>query len=149
MLFRSWPTLLFVIFLTSPTRDALVELVGLRGNAFLLPFLLLGGRLGERDVKDLALYCALLNLGAVGLGAAEFVLGIERFYPLNEATEIIYRSRDLVGRTAHRIPGSFVNAHAFAGTLATTLPLVLGAWSQRHERRWMSPLLAKIGRAHV
>lgn len=137
-----WPTLLFVIFLMFPTGDPLVELVGLRGNAFLLPFLLLGGRLGDKDIRHLAIYCAILNLGAVGLGVAEFVLGIERFYPVNEATEIIYRSRDLVGRSAHRIPGSFVNAHAFAGTLATTLPLVLGAWSQRHERRWVGPLLA-------
>ena len=138
----AWPTFLFVVFLVFPDNDPAVELVGLRANVFLLPFLLLGGRLDTEDIKDVAIFCALLNLGAVALGAAEFVLGIERFYPLNETTEIIYRSQDLLGNTAHRIPGSFVNAHAFAGTLASTLPLILGAWSQRHERRWVGPVLA-------
>ena len=137
-----WPTFLFVIFLVFPNNDPAVELVGLRANAFLLPFLLLGGRLDADDITDVAIFCAVLNLGAVALGAAEFVLGIERFYPMNETTEIIYRSRDLLGNTAHRIPGTFVNAHAFAGTLASTLPLVLGAWAQPHARRWVGPLLA-------
>jgi len=137
-----WPTLLFVIFLVFPNDEPAVELVGLRANVFLLPFLLLGGRLDADDIRDVAIFCAVLNLGAVALGAAEFVLGIERFYPMNETTEIIYRSHDLLDNTAHRIPGSFVNAHAFAGTLAVTLPLILGAWSQPHERRWAGPLLA-------
>ncbi len=136
------PAVLFAIFLVTPSREPLVELVGLRGNVFLIPFLILGGRLTGRDIRDIAIYCAVLNLGAVALGAAEFAFGIERFYPLNETTEIIYRSRDLVGYTAHRIPGSFVNAHAFAGTMATTLPLVLGAWAQPDNRRWIGPLLA-------
>jgi hypothetical protein len=137
-----WPTVLFLIFLLFPAKEPLVELVGLRANVFLLPFLLFGGRLSESEVKGVALYCAALNLGAVVLGGVEFVLGIERFYPFNETTEIIYRSRDLVGYTAHRIPASFVNAHAFAGTMAATLPLLLGAWAQDHERRWMGPVLA-------
>ncbi|MEQ1872021.1 MAG: O-antigen ligase family protein, partial [Vicinamibacterales bacterium] len=44
--------------------------------------------------------------------------------------------------TAHRIPASFVNAHAFAGTMVTTLVLLIGAWSQPHERRWIGPLMA-------
>lgn len=137
-----WPTFLFVIFLLFPNNDPAVELVGLRANVFLLPFLLLGGRLHDEDVQDVAIFCAVLNLGAVALGGAEFMLGIERFYPMNETTEIIYRSHDLLDNTAHRIPGSFVNAHAFAGTLATTLPFILGAWSQPQERRWAGPLLA-------
>ena len=144
-----WPALLFVIFLVFPKSDPLVELVGLRANIFLLPFLLLGARLDADDVRDLALYIAVLNLGAVGVGAAEFMFGIERFYPLNETTELIYRSHDLVGYTAHRIPGTFVNAHAFAGTLATSLPFVLGAWTQPQTRRWAGPILGAAGVASL
>lgn len=140
-----WPTFLFVVFLVFPNNDPAVELVGLRANVFLLPFLLLGARLHADDIMDIAIFCGVLNLGAVALGGAEFLLGIERFYPMNETTEIIYRSHDLLDNTAHRIPGSFVNAHAFAGTLATTLPFVLGAWSQPNQRRWIGPLLAGAG----
>lgn len=137
-----WPTLLFVIFLVFPNTEPLVELVGLRANVFLLPFLLFGGRLTDKDMRHIAVFIGVLNLAAVGLAGGEFFLGIERFYPRNEITEIIYRSNDLVGYTAHRIPASFVNAHAFAGTMVTTLVLLIGAWSQPHERRWIGPLMA-------
>ena len=135
----AWPTLLFVVF---PSKNPMVELVGLRANMFLLPFLLFGARLSDDDLKDIGLYMAALNIAAVAFGAVEFFVGIERFFPLNEATEIIYRSRDLVEHSAYRIPSSFVNAHAFAGTLAMTLPLMLGSWSQVQERRWAGPLLS-------
>lgn len=135
----AWPTLLFVLF---PSQNPMVELVGLRANMFLLPFLLFGARLSDDDLKGIALYMAALNIAAVALGAVEFVVGIERFFPLNEATELIYKSRDLVEHSAYRIPSSFVNAHAFAGTLAMTLPLLLGGWSQVHGRKWAGPLLS-------
>ena len=123
----AWPTLLFFIF---PSDSPLVELVGLRANVFLLPFLLLGARLTDDDISWLAFGLAALNLGAVGLGIVEFFVGIEPFFPLNEVTDIIYRSKDVVGWSAHRIPSSFSSAHAFAGTLVMTLPLLIGAWVQ-------------------
>jgi hypothetical protein len=135
----TWPTLLFIL---SPSPEPLVELVGLRANIFLLPFLLLGARLSYDDVGDLALYLAVLNLGAVGLATLEFFIGLAPFFPVNEVTEIIYKSKDLVGRTAYRIPSSFSSAHAFAGTLVMTLPLLVGAWSQHRGERWQTPLLA-------
>jgi hypothetical protein len=138
----AWPAVLFAIFLLFPAREPLVEMVGLRANVFLLPFLFLGGRLTGKDIVRLAIYVAVLNLAVVGIAAAEFSLGLERFYPRNEATEIIYRSNDLLGYTAYRIPATFVNAHAFAGTMATSLVFLLGAWSQPHTRRWVAPLLA-------
>jgi hypothetical protein len=122
-----WPTLLFFLF---PGDSPLVELVGLRANVFLLPFLFLGARLNDDDLYWLAVRFALLNLAAVGLGVAEFFIGIEPFFPHNDVTDIIYRSRDLVGWTAHRIPSSFSSAHAFAGTMVITLPLLIGAWAQ-------------------
>jgi hypothetical protein len=136
----AWPTLLFFMF---PSDSPLVELVGLRANVFLLPFLLLGTRLTDEDVGWLAFGLACLNLGAVSIGVMEYFLGIERFYPLNEVTDIIYRSKDLVGWTAHRIPATFSSAHAFAGTLVMTMPLLIGAWVQSSkEAGWHRRLIA-------
>ena len=135
----AWPTLLFIAF---PTNTPLVELVGLRANIFLLPFLFLGARLTSEDLSDMVLVLAAFNLAVVAVGVAEFFVGIEPFYPVNEVTEIIYKSKDLVGRTAYRIPATFSSAHAFAGTLVMTLPLLVGSWSQPHRHRWDGLLLA-------
>lgn len=133
-----WPVLVFVAF---PTSYPLVELVGLRANIFLLPFILLGARLEAEDVEGLAVFLAVLNLGAVALGTIEFFVGLEPFFPRNEVTEIIYKSRDLVGHTAYRIPSSFSSAHAFAGTMVMTLPLLVGTWARHHGERWRTTLL--------
>ena len=121
----AWPALLFFLF---PTDSPLVELVGLRANIFLLPFLLLGTRLTRTTSSGWRWALAALNVAAVGVGVAEFFLGIQPFYPQNEVTDIIYRSKDLVGWTAHRIPATFSSAHAFAGTMVMTLPLLIGCW---------------------
>ena len=134
-----WPVLLFIAF---PTDNPLVQAVGLRANVFLLPFLLLGARLSNDDVRDLGRYLAVLNLAAVGLATVEFFVGIEPFYPMNEVTDIIYRSRDLVGRTAYRIPACFSSAHAFAGTMTMTLPVMIGAWKQKHDWKYEGAFLA-------
>ena len=139
VMLMAWPTLLFIAF---PSTTPLVELVGLRANIFLLPFLLLGARLSSQDLEDVALVLGVFNLAVVGVGVVEFFVGIEAFYPINEVTEIIYKSKDLVGRTVYRIPATFSSAHAFAGTLVMTLPLLVGAWSQPHRQRWHGPLLA-------
>ena len=133
-----WPTLLFFMF---PSDAPLVELVGLRANIFLLPFLLLGTRLTSEDVLWLAGAITWLNLAVVAVGVVEFFFGIELFYPRNEVTDLIYKSKDLVGRTAHRIPATFSSAHAFAGTLVMTLPLLIGAWVQDNAERWKHRML--------
>ena len=44
----------------------LLQAVGLRANVFLLPFLLFGARLTNDDLKDLALFLAVLNLARGG-----------------------------------------------------------------------------------
>jgi hypothetical protein len=87
-----------------------------------------------------------LNIAALALAMVEFTIGIEPFFPRNEITEIIYKSRDLVGWTAYRIPSSFSSSHAFAGTLVATLPVLIGAWTQPDVRRSESYLFpAAIG----
>lgn len=140
VLLVAWPTLLFFAF---PSDTPLVELVGLRANVFLLPFLLLGTRLSTDDLYWLARSLAVLNLVVVGVGVLEFFVGIEPFYPRNEVTELIYRSKDLIERTAHRIPATFSSAHAFAGTMVMTMPLLIGAWTvATHQKQWHATLFA-------
>lgn len=128
-----WPLLLFVFF---RRQDFLIELVGLRANVFLLPFMVIGARLRGNDLRRLALALAILDIAACAFGLAQYYFGIQPFLPENEATELIYRSHDLVGYTQHRIPSSFINAHAFAGTLVLTLPFIGGAWLQRRRHTW-------------
>lgn len=133
----AWPFLLLAI----PRQDPLVQLVGFRGNAFLLPFLLLGAQLSDDRKYRLALWCAVLNVLVFFVAAAEFSFGIEAFFPRSEVTRIIYMSNDVGEKLAYRIPGTFGNAHAFGGTMVTTLPLLLGAWLQDDRPRTHKVLL--------
>lgn len=126
----AWPSLLLLL----PIQDPVVQLVGLRAHVFLLPFLFLGARLHPFQIHRLALWLAGLNLVAFGFAVAEFTLGVDRFYPRNAATDLIYRSRDvqtggLAG--AFRIPAIFGNAHLYGATMVITLPFLLGLWLQR------------------
>jgi hypothetical protein len=132
-----------------PLQHPLIQLVGLRGNAFLLPFLLVGERLGRPDARRLALWIAALNLVALGFASAEYFRGVPAFYPKNAVTEIIYKSNDVAGYTAYRIPATFVTAHAFAGTMVGSLPWLLGAWFQPGNRGWQHALLASAVAASV
>lgn len=149
ILLIAWPALLFFV----PVQDYAVQLVGLRGNTFLLPFILLGARLRSADVKKLALAFAALNVMAFAVAVAEYSLGIERFFPRNQVTELIYISsvdEDYTNPNRDqslRIPSTFTGAHAYAGMMVLTLPLLLGAWFRGGERRlWHRNLLgAAIG----
>jgi hypothetical protein len=131
-----------------PIQHMLIQLVGLRGNAFLVPFLLVGARLTGDDARRLSAWLALLNLMALAFAAAEFVLGVPRFFPENAVTDIIYRSKDLAGNTAYRIPACFANAHGYAGTMVMTVPWLVGAWMQPRRPTWQGYLLlAGLGAA--
>ena len=123
-----WPMVLFLI----PFQDPLIQLVGLRGNIFLLPFLLIGARLGREELLRLALGVAVLNLLAFLMAGVEFFIGVERFFPVNAVTQIIYASK-VANYTAYRIPSFFTSAHAYAGTMVMTIPLLLGAFVQKHH----------------
>src|SRR4051812_24555508 len=135
-----WPLLLFVAF---PSSTPLVEAVGLRANVFLLPFLLMGARLDGDDLRGITRFIGLLNIVAFGFAVAEYYMGIMAFFPKNEVTEIIYKSHDLLEQTAFRIPATFSSAHAYAGTMAVTLPLLIGGWAQQPDksRSWSAYLL--------
>lgn len=129
-LLMGWPFLLFFV----PTQDYAVQLVGLRGNTFMLPFILLGARLSGDEVRRLALAFAALNLIAFGFAAAEYVGGVERFYPQNQVTELIYKSAvddnymNPNRSQALRIPSTFTGAHAYAGMMVLTFAYLFGVW---------------------
>ena len=134
----AWPFLLMAI----PQQDPLVQLVGFRGNAFLLPFVLLGSQLTDEGKYSLALWCAALNVVAFVFAAAEFQLGVAAFFPRNAVTAIIYMSNDVGAQQNYRIPATFGNAHAYGGTMVMTLPLILGAWLKPAKRTSVGILLA-------
>lgn len=129
----AWPLILFLF----PVQEYAVQVVGLRGNVFLLPFILLGSRLKDEDVKKLALAFAVLNLIAFGFACAEYVFGVERFFPRNQVTELIYKSvvDERYGNPdrseALRIPSIFTGAHAYAGMMVMTFCFIFGAWAQK------------------
>src|SRR6266581_7809093 len=58
-----WPLLLFFV----PTQDWLIQLVGLRGALFFVPFLLIGARMEEEDFDTVAMGAAVLNIAALGI----------------------------------------------------------------------------------
>jgi len=146
ILLIGWPVLVSLV----PIQHPLIQAVGLRGNVFFVPFLLLGASLDEQQVDRLATWLAVLNLGALVFAAAEYFKGVEPFYPLSPVTEIIYRSKDVSGFTAHRIPACFANSASYGGVMAATIPWLVGAWIQPEQgigKRWL--LAAGIAAAIV
>ena len=121
----AWPCLVCLL----PFQPLMVSLVGLRGNIFFLPVLLIGSRLKNEDLREFIFGVAVLNLVALGFGIAEYFRGIEPYFPRSEVTAIMYASGDVAG--GHfRIPSIFTSAHAYAGTMVCTIPYLFGAWSQ-------------------
>ena len=126
----AWPILLFMI----PNQDFSVRLLGLRANILLLPFMIVGARLSDKEKYDLAMLLAILNLGVFVIAIAEFFMGVESFFPHNQVSELVYLSKDVAGYSAYRIPSTFIGSHAYAGTMVMSLPLLIGALHQTNRR---------------
>lgn len=121
-----WPLFLFFV----PVQHFLIQAVGLRGNVLFMPLALFGAWLGETGRRGMALTLSAMNLMALAFASAEFSMGVEAFFPRNEATEIIYKSQDIAG-DHFRIPATFANAHSYGGTMTLSLPWILGGLFQR------------------
>lgn len=121
VLLVAWPLLVATV----PVNDYLVQLVALRGTVWFLPVLLIATRLTAADLTTLARGAGVLNLGAIAVGLYEFQNGIEAVFPRNAVTDIMYRSGDVAGNTAFRIPSTFLSAHSYGGAMLFTLPLCL------------------------
>jgi hypothetical protein len=128
-----WPLLIMLL----PLQPPLIQLVGLRGQIFFIPFILGGAMLDGSDMRKIAFGLALLSLIEIVFALAEAQLGVPYFYPMNAIDDIIYKSIDVaVGATTtvFRIPGTFVQAAVFGGSMAAALPLLLGAMIQERRR---------------
>ena len=119
-----------------PMQPMLVQLVGLRGNAWFLPFMMLGAFLTREEARRLALGLAALNLLAFAFAIAEYLTDVTLFFPENDATRIVYLSNDVAGYTAYRIPATFITAGMYGGVMTSTLPWLLGAIFLPRNRRW-------------
>lgn len=142
LLLIGWPILL--VFL--PFQPLLISLVGLRGHVLFIPVLVLGARLKDKGVKELAAGLGALNLVAAGFATAEYYLGVPRFYPLSPVTAIIYASGDVAGGY-FRIPSIFTSAHAYGGMMVATLPYLLALWEAAQSRLPRLLAVAGIGAA--
>ncbi len=142
---RSWMEVLMLwamVIFFFPAQELIIRIVGLRPSIFFLPFLLLGARLLPGERYKLGLWLAALNLMALGFAIAEFLISVPAFFPRNQMTRIIYASKDVLGaNTAYRIPSCFANAHAYGGTMVSTVPFIAGAFLQKHRRQWHLHLL--------
>lgn len=117
----AWPALLSII----PVNHLLIQLVALRSTVWFLPVLLIATKLGSRDLNVIARSLAILNLAALAGGLYVYQNGVESLYPKNSVTEIIYKSDD-AGGGHHRVPSTFLSAHAYGGTMLFTLPFLFG-----------------------
>jgi hypothetical protein len=137
-----WPVLLMLM----PFQTFLVSLVGLRGSILFLPMMLAGSRLRGNDLRQLTFGFAALNLVALTFGVAEYFMGIERFFPENAATILIYGSMDVAGGFS-RIPAIFTTAHLYGGTMAVSVPYLIAGWENAKTRNMRWFMLAGIAAA--
>ena len=121
ILLFGWPIMMALV----PLQHYLVQMVGLRGNIFWLPMLLVGAMMDSKSRDFLGYTLAILNIVAFGFAVAEYFLGVETFVPDNEVTKIVYMSNDISGGHL-RIPSIFNNAHSYAGAMVASMPWVLG-----------------------
>jgi hypothetical protein len=134
------PGLMFLV----PLQHPLVQLVGLRAAVLFLPLVLVGARATRADLERLGQWLVVLNLCAVAIGTVEYFVGVERFFPRNEVTRIIYASRDVGAGGALRIPATFSSAHAFGGVMVATLPFVAAAAAAATGRRLVLVAIAGV-----
>ncbi len=133
-----WCILLVVL----PFQPLAVSLVGLRGNIFFLPILILGSRIKDEDLVQISCGMAVLNLVALYFAWAEYFTSVQRFYPASSVTSIIYASGDVAGGHL-RIPAIFSSAHAYGGSMVASLPYLIGFWDRCETLR--ARLLALAG----
>lgn len=132
----AWPLFMAIV----PMQHYLVQIVGLRGNIFWIPMLLIGALLDKTGIYLISLTLAICNLIAVGFAAGEYFLGVEQFLPENEVTQIVYNSNDIAGGHK-RIPSIFTNAHTYAGAMIASIPWILGNFLEGASFRSVSKSL--------
>jgi hypothetical protein len=147
LLLVGWP---FIVILLSPFLDAqhfFIQIVGLRTAILFAPLLLIGDVATDDDFRLLGSWAGWCVVGASAFTVGELVMGLERFYPMNEVTKILYSSNDIAGGY-YRLPASFTSAHAYGGTMVGVLPLLLGNLEVKGGNRFaalVTTALASLG----
>lgn len=132
-----------------PFQPALVVLVGIRYSLFFLPVMLLGTRLTDVDLRTLSRGVAVLNIVTLCIAMAEFRFGIERFYPHNSLTTLIYMMHD-AGGDGYRIPGTFSSPAAYGTTMLFSLALLFGRLGmERKNSFWQRIVIAGLAAAYL
>jgi hypothetical protein len=117
-----------LLILLSPFFDGqplVIQLLGLRPAMFFVPVLLVGAYFSEREWLDLSRWTAWLALATAVFATAELILGVERFFPMNHASTLIYAAHDIGPGSGLRIPSTFLSAHAYSGTMVGMIPILL------------------------
>jgi len=147
---RLWVRVLMVwplcTMLLSPFFDAqhfFIQLVGLRVAILLLPLMAIGAKMTEEELDSLGTWVLWLNAVAFLFAVAELVIGVEPFFPRNAVTIILYMSNDVGADRALRIPSIFNTAHAYAGTMLLSLPLLVRRW-ERRSSTWSRVLTGAV-----
>jgi hypothetical protein len=78
----------------------------------------------------------------MGFALAEYGQGVPRYFPFSAVTLIIYSSADVAGGY-FRIPAMFTSAHAYGGTMISSLPFIIGLWGMAKSR--VTRMIAVLG----
>lgn len=130
LLLLLWPLTYFALgFFFS--QHPLIQLLGLRAAIWFVPFIFIGAQFTSNDIRTMAIALAGLNLVSFGFALAQYIFGVEMFFPRNSVTEIIYNSKDIAGFTAYRIPATFSSSAAYGGYLVASFPVIVANYSRR------------------
>ena len=134
-----WPVVAMGLSAFTGGQHIFVQLVGLRSAVLVLPLFIIGARLEAAEFRELVLWIVVLNVIALGFACAELMLGVDRFFPENEVTQLIFRSND-VGEGGLRIPSTFNTAHAYGGTMLLSLPFLISLIAEKKGGRILGML---------
>ena len=140
-----------LLILLSPFLDGqplLVQLLGLRTAMYFVPVLLIGAYLSEAEWLEVSTWAAWLAMICAGFGAAELLLGVERFIPDNPASALIYAAHDVGEGSGLRIPSTFPSGHAYSLSMVGFIPILLRRFqADRTSRASLLLTWASLGAA--
>jgi hypothetical protein len=121
----AFPALLIVLSPFIDAQPVLIQLLGLRPILLFLPLLLVGAFVTPSEIRRLGGWTIGVVIGTGVIAVAQYVYGVEPFFPVNDASRIIYMSGDIGASHAFRIPSTFSSAHAYGGTMVGLVPLLV------------------------
>ncbi len=137
VLLMAWPLIIILISPFLEAQHVLVQIAGLRNAVLFVPLILVGSLLGPKDWSEVSAWAEWCVVGVSVVAIGEVVFGLEPFFPLNDLTQNIYRSNDIVGGF-YRIPATFSSAHAYGGTMVALIPLLLARLEEARPSRWLT-----------